>query len=88
MTCWRRPRGWCLAAAARGPVDRGHRNDVTQFLPLLEVIPPVRGCIGRRQRKPDSPFADCGYDHHFYGRPPALPAELAQEPPEFAYSTY
>ncbi|WP_256096236.1 transposase [Streptomyces sp. LUP30] len=48
----------------------GNRNDVTQLLPLLDAIPPVRGRIGRPRRKPDSLFADRGYDHDIYrGRP-------------------
>ncbi len=44
----------------------GNRNDVTQLLPLLDAIPPVRGRIGRPRRKPDSLFADRGYDHDVY----------------------
>jgi hypothetical protein len=44
----------------------GNRNDVTQLLPLLDAIPPVRGRIGRPRRKPDSLFADRGYDHEIY----------------------
>lgn len=30
---------------------------------MLDAIPPVRGRIGRPRRKPDSLFADRGYDH-------------------------
>jgi transposase len=41
----------------------GNRNDVTQLLPLLDAIPPVRGRVGRPRRRPDSLFADRGYDH-------------------------
>ncbi|WP_224756504.1 IS5 family transposase [Streptomyces sp. col6] len=44
----------------------GNRNDVTQLLPLLDAIPPVRGRVGRPGRKPDSLFADRGYDHDIY----------------------
>lgn len=44
----------------------GNRNDVTQLLPLLDAIPPVRGRVGRPRRKPDSLFADRGYDHDRY----------------------
>lgn len=44
----------------------GNRNDVTQLLPLLDAIPPVRGPVGRPRRKPDSLFADRGYDHDIY----------------------
>ncbi|MFF6984604.1 IS5 family transposase [Streptomyces sp. NPDC008343] len=44
----------------------GNRNDVTQLMPLLDAIPPVRGRVGRPRRKPDSLFADRGYDHDIY----------------------
>ncbi|GHH84942.1 hypothetical protein GCM10018793_51070 [Streptomyces sulfonofaciens] len=44
----------------------GNRNDVTQLLPLLDAIPPVRGRRGRPRRKPQSVFADRGYDHNIY----------------------
>jgi len=44
----------------------GNRNDVTQLLPLLDAIPPVRGRIGHPRRKSDSLFADRGYDHDIY----------------------
>ncbi|WP_448323728.1 IS5 family transposase [Streptomyces sp. DSM 41493] len=44
----------------------GNRNDVTQMLPLLDAIPPVRGRVGHPRRKPDSLFADRGYDHDIY----------------------
>jgi transposase len=44
----------------------GNRNDVTQLLPLLDAIPPVRGRRGRPRRKPQSVFADRGYDHDIY----------------------
>lgn len=45
----------------------GNRNDVTQLLPLLDAIPPVRGRVGHPRRKPDSLLADRGYDHDIYG---------------------
>lgn len=44
----------------------GNRNDVTQLIPLLDAIPTVRGRVGRPRRKPDSLFADRGYDHDIY----------------------
>ncbi|MCX5009222.1 IS5 family transposase [Streptomyces sp. NBC_00638] len=44
----------------------GNRNDVTQLIPLLDAIPPVRGRVGHPRRKPDSLFADRGYDHDIY----------------------
>ncbi|MEU9439297.1 IS5 family transposase [Streptomyces sp. NPDC048252] len=64
------------------PVDRGRAGSkhhlitdghgtplavlLTGLLPLLDAIPPVRGRIGRPRRKPDSLFADRGYDHDIY----------------------
>jgi hypothetical protein len=46
----------------------GHRHDVTQLLPLIEQIPPVRGKPGRPRRRPDQLYADRGYDHDTYRR--------------------
>jgi transposase len=43
----------CLLTAA-------NRHDVTQLLPLVEAIPPLRGKRGRR--RPDTLLADRGYD--------------------------
>jgi transposase len=44
----------------------GNRNDVTQLLPLIQAIPPVRGRPGRPRRRPDTVFADRAYDHDTY----------------------
>jgi transposase len=44
----------------------GHRNDVTQLLPLLDTIPPIRGLRGRPRRRPGKVYADRGYDHDTY----------------------
>jgi transposase len=44
----------------------GNRNDVTQLMPLIEAIPAVRGRRGRPRRRPDSIYADRGYDHDKY----------------------
>jgi transposase len=44
----------------------GNRNDVTQLLPLTDAIPAIRGRRGHPRRKPDSLFADRGYDHDIY----------------------
>ncbi|NJP46052.1 IS5 family transposase [Streptomyces sp. PRB2-1] len=44
----------------------GNRNDVTQLLPLIDAIPATRGRRGHPRRKPDSLFADRGYDHDIY----------------------
>ena len=46
----------------------GNRNDVTQLLPLVERIPPVRGKVGRPRRRPERITADRGYDHDKYRR--------------------
>ena len=44
----------------------GNRNDVTQLLPLIDAIPPIRGKPGRPRRKPGNLLADRGYDHDKY----------------------
>ncbi|MFF3468642.1 IS5 family transposase [Streptomyces sp. NPDC002619] len=44
----------------------GNRNDVTQLIPLIEAIPPVRGRRGRPRRRPKALYADRGYDHDKY----------------------
>jgi transposase len=49
-------------------VTGGNRNDVTQLIPLLERIPPVRGVVGRPRQRPDLIVADRGYDHDKYRR--------------------
>ncbi|WP_111557141.1 IS5 family transposase [Kitasatospora sp. SolWspMP-SS2h] len=46
----------------------GNRHDVTQLLPLLDAIPPIRGLRGRPRRRPRRLFADRGYDHDEYRR--------------------
>jgi transposase len=38
-----------------------NRNDVTQLLPLIDAVPPIRGVSGRPLRKPKVIYADCGY---------------------------
>nr|WP_143116507.1 IS5 family transposase [Lentzea xinjiangensis] len=42
----------------------GNRNDVTQLMPLIDQIPPVRGKRGRPRFRPDALYADRGYDDH------------------------
>ncbi|WP_367190246.1 IS5 family transposase [Burkholderia sp. Ed8] len=37
-------------------------NDVTQLLPLVDAIPPIRGVRGRPLQKPGVVYADRGYD--------------------------
>ncbi len=44
----------------------GNRNDVTQLIPLVDAVPPVRGRVGRPRRRPDRLTADRGYDHDKY----------------------
>ncbi len=51
-----------LAAIVTG----GNRNDVTQLIPLLQAVPPIRGKRGRPRRRPDRVYADRGYDHDSY----------------------
>src|SRR5215218_6592339 len=54
------PLAWTLTGA--------NRNDVTQLLELLELVPPVRGRVGRPRRRPERLLADRGYDHDKYRR--------------------
>ncbi|MET8411259.1 IS5 family transposase [Streptomyces sp. NPDC005195] len=44
----------------------GNRNDVTQPMPLIEAVPPVRGRRGRPRLRPDTIYADRSYDHDKY----------------------
>jgi transposase len=46
----------------------GQRNDVTQLLPLVDGVGPVRGRAGRPRRRPERIVADRGYDHDKYRR--------------------
>lgn len=46
----------------------GNRNDVTQLIPLLQAVPPVRGKRGRPRQRPDVVLGDRGYDHDKYRR--------------------
>jgi transposase len=46
----------------------GNRNDVTQPLALLDLVPPVRRRAGRPRRRPERIVADRGYDHDKYRR--------------------
>jgi transposase len=49
-------------------VTGGNRNDVTQLMPLIDKVPPVRGRVGRPRQRPDELLADRGYDHDKYRR--------------------
>ncbi|WP_344584282.1 IS5 family transposase [Streptomyces lunalinharesii] len=48
-----------LAATLTG----GNRNDVTQLIPLVRAVPPIRGKGGQPLRRPKRLHADRGYDH-------------------------
>jgi transposase len=50
--------GMPLAALVTG----AHRHDVTQLLPLLEAMPPVRGKRGHPRRRPDCIQGDRAYE--------------------------
>ncbi len=58
------PAGIPLAISLTG----GNRNDVTQLLPLVDGVGPVRGKRGRPRLRADSLIADRGYDHDKYRR--------------------
>jgi transposase len=51
-----------LAATLTG----GNRNDVTQLIPLVRAVPPIRGKRGQPLRRPKHLYADRGYDHERY----------------------
>lgn len=53
-----------LAALVTG----GHRHDVTQLIPLVKAVPPIRGRPGRPRRRPRYLLADRAYDHRKYRR--------------------
>jgi transposase len=46
----------------------GNRNDVTQLVPLVDSVGPVKGKPGRPRRRADRVLADRGYDHYKYRR--------------------
>jgi hypothetical protein len=56
--------GIALAVSLTG----GQRHDVTQLMPLITAIPPVRGHRGRPRRRPGRVYAGRGYDHDRYRR--------------------
>jgi transposase len=49
-------------------VTGGNRHDITQLIPLLDAVPPVRGRVGRPRRRPERLTADRGYDYPAYRR--------------------
>lgn len=40
----------------------GNQQDITQLLPLVDLVPSVRGRVGRPRRRPQRLIADRGYD--------------------------
>jgi transposase len=56
-------RGTPLQAELTG----GNRNDITQMIPLVDAIPPVRGKRGRPRRRPNRLYGDRAY-HSREGR--------------------
>ena len=61
---------WSTLPASRWQISLtgGHRNDVTQLLPLVDRAEPVRGKPGRPRLRAETLVADRGYDHHKYRR--------------------
>lgn len=51
-----------LAAVTTG----GCRNDVTQLIPLIQAVPPIRGRRGLPLRRAERLYADRGCDHEVY----------------------
>jgi transposase len=50
--------GTPLAATLTG----ANQHDVTQLLPLIDAIPPIRGKVGAPRFTPDEAYADRAYD--------------------------
>ena len=48
----------------------GNRHDVTQLIPLIDRVPPVRGRVGRPRCRPDRLAADRAYDSRDHRRQP------------------
>jgi transposase len=46
----------------------GHRNDVTQLVPLIDAVRPIRGRVGRPRKRPAQLLGDRAYDHDKYRR--------------------
>ena len=46
----------------------GNRHDVTQLIPLVDRVPPVRGKVGRPRRRPGRVTADRAYDYPTHRR--------------------
>ena len=66
-------------------VTGGNRNDVTQLIPLLQLVPPVRGRVGRPRQRPERVTADRGYDsdgHRHQLRRRGIKPEIARRKTE------
>ncbi|GGL46423.1 hypothetical protein GCM10011588_71540 [Nocardia jinanensis] len=46
----------------------GNRHDLTQLVPLIEAVPPVRGRRGRPRRRPGTLYSDRAYDSGIHRR--------------------
>jgi len=46
----------------------GHRNDITQLLPLLDAVGPLADKVGRPRKRPNRVIADRGYDRDKHRR--------------------
>jgi len=46
----------------------GHRHDVTQLVPLIDAVRPIRGRVGRPRKRPVQVLGDRAYDHDKYRR--------------------
>lgn len=44
----------------------GNRHDITQLIPLIDAVPPIRGRRGRPRQRPARIYADRAYDHDKY----------------------
>ena len=49
-------------------VTSANRHDVTQLIPLMDMVPAVRGKVGRPRRRFKRMLADRGYDYDKYRR--------------------
>jgi hypothetical protein len=59
----------------------GNRHDVTQLIPLVEAVPPIRGRRPRPRRRPRELFADRGYDYDIDRHRPRAPRHHAADRP-------
>jgi hypothetical protein len=58
-----------VAARWKANLTGGNRNDITQLIPLVDAVPPIRRRRGRPGLRPRELFADRGHDHDMYRRP-------------------